>query len=270
MVSETLAGSTWQGSAKGALLSLVGVGPGDPGLLTLKAAARIMEADCLIAPKGRRDGASSALQIAAGAVDISGKEVLEMHFPMKHVVLRQKRDREVIEAWREAAAQVLSRLEAGMRIVFPTLGDPSLYSTAFYLLAVAQEMAANSGQGLAAEMIPGITAMSSCSCGVLSPLALGDDILTVIPATFDDDRIEHVLIHHDSIVLMKVHRSMERVVALLDKTGLTEKAVLVERCGMDGQRIYRDIREAAGRGLHYFSTILIRKQGLETVTGGEG
>jgi precorrin-2/cobalt-factor-2 C20-methyltransferase len=119
-------------------------------------------------------------------------------------------------------------------------------------------------------MIPGITAMSSCSCGVLSPLALGDDILTVIPATFEDDRIEHVLIHHDSIVLMKIHRSMERVVALLDRTGLAEKAILVERCGMEGQRIYQDIREAAGRSLHYFSTILIRKRGLESVTGGEG
>ncbi len=263
---STDSGSGALPAGRTARFSLVGVGPGDPELLTLKAASRIAQADCLIAPKGRTNGASSALSIAAGAVDISGKEILEAHFPMKHVRLGGEKDQDVVRAWKDASSQVLSRLQRGMNVVFPTLGDPSIYSTAFYLLAVVQEQAADSGMELRAEMIPGITAMSSCSCGVLSPLALGDDILSVIPAAFEDERLEQILLQHDSIVLMKVHNSMDRLVPLLERTGLKEKAVLVERCGMADQRIFHDIEEAASRRLHYFSTILVRRRGLDCVT----
>ncbi len=242
-------------------LSLVGVGPGDPQLLTLRAATVIEESDAIVAPNGRPGGSSSALETVRQAMDISGKEVVKVHFSMKKVRLSGKKDRRVTASWNKAAGEVLKRTDRGLHVVFPTLGDPSIYSTSFYLLATLREMEPD----LQIEVIPGITAMSSCSSQCQLPLALGDDIFCVIPATFDDDRIRDALWKFDSIVLMKVYRCLPRIAAILEETGLLNKAVLVERCGLDGQNIYPDIRDAACRDLHYFSTVLVRKRGLDDI-----
>ena len=243
-------------------LSLVGAGPGDPDLLTIKAVKAIEAAHSIVAPTGRAKGASSALEIIREAVDISGKEVIEVHFPMKKVHLSGEKDPSVLEGWNRAANEVLRRTDTGRDVVFPTLGDPSLYSTAYYLLATILEKK----PGLETEVIPGISAMSTCSCTVQSPLALGDDLLCVIPATFDDSRIEGVLERFDSICLMKVHRCLPRITKLLEKNGLTDRSVLVERCGMKGQKIFHDLRDAAGRKIHYFSTVIVRRRGFKDIT----
>ena len=243
-------------------LSLVGVGPGDPQLLTLRATTVIEDSDAIVAPNGRPGSSSNALETVRQAMDISGKEVVKVHFSMKKVPLSGKKDRQVLSSWNKAATEVLKRTDRGLHVVFPTLGDPSIYSTSFYLLATLREREPN----LQIEVIPGITAMSSCSSECQLPLALGDDIFCVIPATFDDERIRDVLARFDSIVLMKVHRCLPRITDILEETGLLNKAVLIERCGLEGQNIYPDIRDAAGRDLHYFSTVLVRKRGLDDIT----
>jgi precorrin-2/cobalt-factor-2 C20-methyltransferase len=104
--------------------------------------------------------------------------------------------------------------------------------------------------------------MAACSAKVCSPLGLGDDVVSIVPAAFDDDRLRTILTTFDAVVLMKVFRKMNQIVPLLDELGLTDKAVLIERCGMDDQKIYRDIRETLDRDLHYFSTLLIRKKAI--------
>ncbi len=246
-------------------LYLVGIGPGDPELMTCKAVRILQNTEVWVAPKARENGVSSALQIASGQVTLNGKTVLELHFPMKKVHLGQQQDPEVLQGWLEAAETVLTHLDRGDDVAFPTLGDPSLYSTAFYLLATLQELRSE----LRVSIIPGITAMAACSAKICSPLGLGDDVVSIVPAAFDDDRLREILHTFDAVVLMKVFRNMDRIVALLDELGLVSSAVLIERCGMDDQKIYTDIKEALGRDLHYFSTMLIRKKSVAGNGSGE-
>ncbi len=237
-------------------LFLVGVGPGDPELMTLRAVRVLQEAPVWLAPKGRKNGSSSALQIAAAQVATTDKTIVELHFPMKKVRLGQVPDPELQAGWEAAAEAVLGHLVSGRDVAFPTLGDPALYSTAFYLLATLQQRHPE----VQVTIIPGITAMAACSANVGAPLGLGDDVVSIVPAVFDDERLRDILTRVDAVVLMKVHRRLAPVVALLDELGLTDHAVLIERCGMADQRIYTDVREALGRELHYFTTMLIRRR----------
>lgn len=263
-----------QGKQQGHLY-LVGVGPGDPELMTYKAVRVLEQTQVWVVPKAKANGASSALEIASAMVDAVAKEVLEVRFPMKKIRLGQDHDPEVQQGWQEAAKIVLARLAQGEDVAFPTLGDPGLYSTSFYLLNTLEEMLLVQSQHkqqrqqrqqrIPVAIIPGVTAMSACSAQLHDPLGLGDDVLSVVPAAFDDVRLRDILLQSDAVVLMKVFRRLPAVIALLDELGLTDKAVLLERCGMDGQRVYTDIRKAADKELHYFSTLLIRKKQISKV-----
>ena len=242
-------------------LYLVGVGPGDPELMTVKAVRTLERCPVWAAPtaRGGGNGDSSALTIAQGRVSAAEREILRLHFPMKHVFLNAQADPALLKAWNEAAEAVLSRLDQGQDVAFPTLGDPGVYSTAFYLLGVLQHQRPD----IAISIIPGITAMSACSASQARPLALGNDVLAVVPAAFEDSRLRRVLTELDAVVLMKVHKRLDSLITLLDELQLTDQAVLIECAGMPEERVYRDIRAARGRNLHYFSTMLIRKKNVQ-------
>ena len=112
-------------------------------------------------------------------------------------------------------------------------------------------------------VVPGITAMAACAASQSNPLALGDDVLAVVPAAFEDDRLRHILTTLDAVVLMKVYRRLDALIDLLTELDLIEHAVLIERSGMPDERVYTDIRQARGLKLHYFSTMLIRKKKVQ-------
>ncbi len=247
-------------SEKGKLY-LVGVGPGNPELMTCLALQVLQDTRVWVGPKAKSEGSSTAVAIAADKIDLVDKEVVELCFPMKKISMNQKVDGEVMSKWQEAARVVLSYLNKGEDVAFPTLGDPGVYSTAFYLLSVLQAVDSD----LRVKVIPGITAMSASSASLAIPLCLGDDILTVVPAAFDDERLRRILRDNDTIVLMKVFRSMDRLVPLLAEFDLLGKAVLIERCSLVGEVIHRDLRQTIGKELHYFSTILVRKKGLASL-----
>ncbi len=237
------------------IFSIVGVGPGDPHLMTIKAVQVLSDADTLVVPKARENGQSTALNIVKAHVDLTGKEIIEVCFPMHKVHNGGENNEEVTGAWNKAAEIIREKLQSG-KVAFPTLGDPALYSTGFYVHATLLEH----DPDMHIELIPGITAMSNCSAVTATPLCLGGELLSVIPATFTNDRLEQVLAGFDTIVLMKVHRVMGRLVELLDRLNLLSRAVLVEKCGQPDQRIFTDIRQAAAEDIHYFSTIIVRKK----------
>jgi precorrin-2/cobalt-factor-2 C20-methyltransferase len=234
---------------------VIGVGPGDPGLITLKAARILEKCDIWFAPSAFRNGESMALKIAQGEVSAEGKKILTHHFPMKQVFRGKKPDDEVNEAWQEAASIIIDCLQSGKDVAFPTLGDPAIYSTGFYICETLQQ----NGTPIQVEIIPGVSAIGASSAVAEMPLCLGDEKLVVIPATFEDREMREVLLLSDTVVFMKVHKVMDRLVKLLGELDLLENAVLVERCSLGDQKIWTDIREAVGREIHYFSTIIVRK-----------
>ena len=238
-------------------LYLVGVGPGDPDLMTYRAVQVLESAPVILAPKGSEQGNSSALATVKAQVDLEGKEIVELHFPMKRIYASRGRDQdqEVVMAWDLAAETVLSSIDLGQDVAFPTIGDPAIYSTAFYLLATLL----NIRPTLEVTIVPGISAMSACSAATRQPLGLGDELITVVPAAFNREDLRQILEKSETTVLMKVHRRLEELTGILEETGLTENAVLIERCGLPGQHIYHDIRQAAGKELHYFSTMIISR-----------
>ncbi|MFW2365449.1 MAG: precorrin-2 C(20)-methyltransferase [Desulforhopalus sp.] len=239
---------------------VVGVGPGDPQLMTLKAAKVLENCDTWFVPSAFENGGSMAHKIAAGAVDGQNKTILNHRFPMKQVFRGQAPDPELKTAWQEAAKTIMEYLGKGQDVVFPTLGDPAIYSTGYYVCETLQEY----GSPFKVEIVPGVSAIGASSAVSSTPLCLGDERLVVIPATFPNDQIHEILELCDAAVFMKVSKVLPRLVGLLEELDLIDNAVLIERCSLDDQRVWTDIREAVGQDLHYFSTMVVRKNGVYT------
>jgi precorrin-2/cobalt-factor-2 C20-methyltransferase len=234
---------------------VVGVGPGDPELMTLKAVRVLKKSPVWLAPAAHKNGSSTALTIASGLINGEQKEVLTHHFPMIKVHAGKPADPEVEKAWREAAAIIADHLANGRDVAFPTLGDPAIYSTGFYIFETLMELV----KDMSVEIIPGVSAIGATSAAAAVPLCLGNERMVVIPATFEDEKLKDILVNFDCIVLMKVHRVMKKLVGLLEELGLLENTVLVERTSLKDQRIRRDLKAAAQEEIHYFSTMIVRK-----------
>jgi precorrin-2/cobalt-factor-2 C20-methyltransferase len=236
-------------------LYIVGTGPGDPELLTLKAVNALRTCSVLVTPKGTPNGNSTALSIVKQVVDTNDKEIVELYFPMKKIHIGDNPDPEIKDAWLNAARTILFYLDQGKDVAFPTLGDPAVYSTGFYLYENIMQI----NPEAKVVFISGITAMSSCSSATAIPVCLGDEMLAVIPATFKDQRLQQTLELFDTIVLMKVHKVMPHLCQLLKDLGLLDKSVLVERAGMADQRVITDLTSLSDPP-HYFSTVIVRKK----------
>lgn len=220
----------------------VGVGPGDPELLTLKAVRLIRQCPVVAVPRSGA-GEVAAWNIARQAVpELEQKERLELDMPMT-------RDAARLEAAHEAAAQaVLERLRAGQDVVFLTLGDPTVYSTYAYLHKRVRR------EGLDAQMVPGVPSFCAAAARLGRSLAEGAQPFHVIPASYEG--METYLDWPGPKVLMKAGRSYEKVAQALREKGLYEKTALVKRCGMEGEEVYPSLDQVRGETA-YFSILLV-------------
>ncbi len=229
----------------------IGVGPGDPELITLKAKKILERVPVICYPRSSADRESVALRIVADLVMGSqgDRERLELVFPMT-------RDRVVLEkAWSEAAAQVAGRLKDGRDVAFITLGDASVYSTFSYLASRVAALAPEAGL----EVIPGVPSFVAGAAAAGIPLALGGESLAVIPAIDDLDQVARALEDYDNIVLMKVNRRFESLLRLLDRLKLKDKTVALSRIGSGDQKICTDLEELSGTQVDYLTVLLVRK-----------
>jgi len=236
---------------------LVGVGPGDPGLLTLKAAKILERCPVWFAPRAADDSPSTALEIARAAVLSQGKEIITHTFPMKKIHMDREPAPEVAAAWKKAAGIVAEKLASGLDVAFPTLGDPSFYSTGFYVCGAILEASPQT----AIEITPGVSSISAAAAVCGRPLCQGNERMVVIPATYGEEAIAEAVFTHDTVVLMKVHRVLGRIRDMLSRLGLADRAVLVERAGQTGERVARGLSEIdPALGCHYFSTIIVSRR----------
>ena len=227
----------------------VGVGPGDPELLTVKAVNAIKNADVIIAPKTEKKDGSVALTIAEPY--ILDAEIIFQTFPMV------KNFDESKEIFVQNTNQILDFLHAGKNVVFLTLGDPMFFSTYIYIY----ELLKNSGVQI--ETIAGVPAFLAIASHIGRPPAYGNDIVTIIPATAPKDKIADALKVSDSTVLMKVYKNFAEIVDLLDAENMLDDAVLVSRCGLDDEKIFNNVRAHRNETLNYLSTILTRRAKIE-------
>ncbi|OGP30538.1 MAG: precorrin-2 C(20)-methyltransferase [Deltaproteobacteria bacterium GWC2_42_11] len=228
----------------------VGIGPGDPELLTLKAIRVLKEVDIIAVPKSKTDGESIALDILKGVMDLHGKEIIELTFPMK-----KNRD-ELAASWNNAKDEVLKQLDIGKDVAFITIGDPLLYSTFIYLMEALKN---NGGSGIKIKIVPGISSVNAASASACIPLANSSERLAIIPATYEEDKLRQTLKDFDTVVLMKVNKVMDKVIPLLEELGLKKNAIFVSMAGWKEQEVVKDLDTLKGRELDYFSIMIIKK-----------
>jgi precorrin-2/cobalt-factor-2 C20-methyltransferase len=227
----------------------VGVGPGDPELLTRKAERILRSVPVICAPTGAAEAASYALEIVEPFLDRSRQEVLTRVFPMI------KDETELIPLWEETAAQVAQHLRAGQDVAFITIGDPLLYSTFLYLLRIFRDQYPD----IEVEIVPGITSIGAAAAAAGVPLALASDRIAILPATYEEAKLRQTLLDFDTVVLMKVSRVFDRVYALLAELDLVRQAVFVRRVGSSEEEVVTDINSLVGRKLDYLSLLIVRK-----------
>jgi len=224
----------------------IGVGPGDPELLTVKAIDALKKIDVLIAPKTEKKSDSVALSIAEPYLKPS-VEIIFQTFPMVKDFASEKK---IFEANKE---EILNLLRGGKNVGFATLGDPMFYSTYIYIFRLLEPC------GIKIVTIPGVPAFLAIAAQIGRPLAYGNDILTIIPATAELNAIKNFLDKADATVLMKVYKNFPEVVDALKSRGLIDEAVLVSRCGLDDEKVITDVAAHKDEPLNYLSTILTRK-----------
>ncbi len=229
----------------------VGVGPGAPDLITLRALETIRRAPVLASPRGSDYGASKAWEIVKPTIgEVAGQKRLFLTFPMIKDSDRLK------PAWERAFAQIGEHLVSGRDVAFITEGDPSLYSTFIYL----QEEARSRWPEVRIEVIPGVSSITAVPAVTGIPLADGQERIAILPGTYGLQDLVEVLRRFDTIVLMKIGPELPRIIKALEQEGLLDRAVYVSRATMREQRIVRDLREVGTERGDCFAMVVISRK----------
>ncbi|EHL95511.1 precorrin-2 C(20)-methyltransferase [Acetobacteraceae bacterium AT-5844] len=230
-------------------LSILGLGPGDPELVTLKA-ARILGQAPVFAFFAKRGRMGHARTIATPHLNPAAEE-LRFDYPFTtDLPVEDPRYLLDMAAFYDRCAETLAaRLEAGQDVALLCEGDPFLYGSAMYPFDRLRHR-------FSVEVVPGITAMSGCWSFAQSPIVHGDDTLIVLPATLDSGTLATRLRHAEAAVIMKLGRHLPRIRAILDELGLTPRALYVERGTMEGGHA-TPLPQRDDSPAPYFSLLLI-------------
>jgi len=227
-------------------LYAIGVGPGDPELLTLKAHRVLQEVTAVFVPKPGTENESVALEIAGRYIPEKAR-VKFLHMPMINC------RRELNGYWEEAAWQVIEQLAEGST-AFLTLGDPLTYSTAAYLAETVQRLQ----PGTPVQFIPGVTSFSACAARVGMPLVEGNETLVLVPSVGTAKYLKDMLTRHDNCILMKVSRAFDTIVQVLEDLDLKGNAVFISRCGAERETVTRDLDSLRGTDIDYLSLMIVK------------
>lgn len=227
----------------------IGIGPGDPKLLTIRAKEILDTVDTIFVPKAKDDGRSYARSIVEGAAPNS-KNFIELTFPMT------KDQKKLKFYWLRAAQSIVKELKKGRIAAFVTIGDPFIYSTYIYLL----ETLRSNFPSIEVETVPGVTAFNAAAASSSMPLVKGDEKLAILPVTSNLKGFKKALKEFDTVVLMKIGLNLDRVICLLKKMGLIKNAVLVSHAGQANEKIIRDLSSLQDKKLGYLSVIIVKRK----------
>jgi precorrin-2/cobalt-factor-2 C20-methyltransferase len=222
----------------------VGVGPGDPELITVKAVRVIKEADIIFTAASSKNTYSLAVERASPYIT-STTRIEQLGFPMT------KDTNEVEAAWIANAKQIAAAMEKGMTVVFLTLGDPTTYSTFGYILKKMKCIMPEAD----IETIPGITSFHAASARLNRILVEGEESLLVTSGAFGGDRIRHVK-EVENVAIVKAYKNIRDINSALKDAGLHEKGIAVSRCGREHEEIIESLDELETRAPDYWTLIL--------------
>lgn len=219
----------------------VGVGPGDPELMTLKA-VRLIKENQVFAFPGKDPKESVAYKIAVEAApELAEKELISIYMPMTMDRDAQKKSH------REGADKIEKYLDEGRNVVYLTLGDSTIYCTFSYLQKLIEE------DGYETELVSGITSFCAAAARLGIPIVEWNEVMHVVPAAH---KLESGLELPGNYVLMKSGSHMEEVKGILRESG--RKTQMVENCGMPDEKIYRSVEEIPDEA-GYFSLIIAKE-----------
>ena len=224
----------------------VGIGPGSPDLLTVRAVKIIESADIILTPQA--NGTNRSLALNAIEPYLSKQEVMTVNYPM------QRNGNSTRERWNTVAQDVLGKLQQGKSVAMITIGDPLIFATTSYLLYGLAD-------GLSKEnihLVPGISAFQIGASRFHDPLTLQEDRLTLMSAT-DLAAVENALDHCETLVLYKAAGVIEQLLALLEKRDLLASSKLVSCAEQgDGELLVDSLADWTPGELSYMTTMIIR------------
>ena len=199
-------------------LFCVGCGPGDPDLVTLKAADIIKSADVIFCPTSRAGKESRALTIVKPILSKRKKkpEIVDLIFPMV-------KDKETLnETWKNNADQIAKKCAAGKKVAYLCVGDPSLYSTFTYIHKQLKKRYPE----VSIEIVPGVASMFAFASQAKISLAEGDETLAIVPACYDLNRVKTTASSCDTVVFLKDGRYFSSVIEMLKQSGFSEDSLI--------------------------------------------
>ncbi|MCU0588865.1 MAG: precorrin-2 C(20)-methyltransferase [Syntrophobacteraceae bacterium] len=235
----------------------IGVGPGDPDLLTLKAVKALSRVSHVFAAASSKNDYSLAHDIVREHIP-AGTPVDQLSFPMTF------NPDKLEDAWRANCEQVVEILRQGKDVAFLTLGDPMTFSTFIYLMRKVRSRIPDAR----ISVIPGITSFQAAAACAAEPLAEGEEIISIISGAKGGERLKDVISLSDSVVLMKAYKYLPEILAGVEEAGLRDSCCFISRCGLDGEVIERDFdRLLRMERPNYLSLMLIKRRGLESRDG---
>lgn len=226
----------------------IGLGPGDPDLITVKGRRILEAATTVFVPMSEASETSVALSIVHGLLRPE-QRVVHLVFPMRS----NRAEREA--AWRTHCDRIAATLAGGQDAAFITEGDPLTYSTFAHLTAMLRE----THPEVTAAAIPGVTSFAAAAAMTGAALVDGRERLAVLPGPYQRASLEASLRDFDSLVLMKVSSNIGIVLDALDATGRTAEATFIERCGWPQERAVSNVAMLRGQSVDYFSLVIVRR-----------
>ena len=227
----------------------VGVGPGDPELLTIKA-QKTLQKVAVISFTQLDDGKESyALSVVRGVLEAAKPEFLAITIPSDDETPVSP------QTWTDAAAEIAGHLSQGKDVAFITEGDPMLYSEFFQVLGSVQSVVPD----LEFEVIPGVSSVMAAAASSGMPLVTHGQRLTILPKVYGIDDLREAITNSDTTVLMEVDRDLLQALANLEKLGLTGKATYVRQASTSRENVVEDISKLEAEDLDYFSLLIIRR-----------
>lgn len=231
----------------------VGVGPGSPDLLTLRAVKVLESVQVICVPRSSADNERVALRVVEEHLPPTAA-LLEISTPMT-------RDKDVLEReWTAGAEKIAQCLREGKDVAFITIGDSTLFSTYTYLLKKVKKLLPD----VSVESIPGISSFSAMAGLLNIPLAEANEKLAIIPAIDEVEELRPIIRQFPNLILMKVAGKYGAVVDLLTEEGLKGNAVYVSKVGHIDERITFDLDSMREQKLDYLSLIFVKKEGFQT------